>query len=435
MKKAKGIGVYILFCLMALVLGAIAGIIVWGILMLINLLTGVIWEKIPAAIAGGSPGFLYYLVIGVAGAVIIGLLQKRNGILPDEMDEVLAKIKKTGRYSYKNIGAITIAAMMPLIFGAAIGPEAGLTGVIAGLCYWVADSLRARRGRLGEMLDEKSDQGSSLAETGIAVVLSVIFRNPLMGIVGNIEPNGSDEHYKTKFLKKGARIPFYILGVVGALLGVFLIGKLINAEALGLPRFQPDREFGFDQLKWYPLLILIGIGLAMFYLLVKKITEVLSGKIKQYRILSCLIPGICIAFAAFLIPDILFSGESQMGPLSLSWTTSSAGYLITVCLLKILLSNVCISFGWRGGSIFPIIFCGASAGFAFALVTGMDGTLAVAVLCGAMYGYISRKPLLVIAVLCICFPITFIIPVAIGAFIASKIPVPGKKKVQEAAGT
>ena len=81
--------------------------------------------------------------------------------------------------------------------------------------------------------------------------------------------------------------------------------------------------------------------------------------------------------------------------------------------------------GWLGGNIFPLIFSGVSAGYALAAVVGMDGTVAVAVTVAALCSYVMRKPVTVTAVLLLCFPVTYIIPILAAGFIASKIPVPG----------
>ena len=35
-----------------------------------------------------------------------------------------------------------IAALLPLLIGSSVGPEAGLTGIIVGLCYWAGENLK-----------------------------------------------------------------------------------------------------------------------------------------------------------------------------------------------------------------------------------------------------------------------------------------------------
>ena len=100
-------------------------------------------------------------------------------------------------------------------------------------------------------------------------------------------------------------------------------------------------------------------------------------------------------------------------------------------LAKMLLVNLCISLGWRGGSIFPLIFSGVAAGYAFAAITGIDPNFAVAAMTAGLYGYVSRKPVMTVAVLLMCFPPVYIFPLAGAAVIASKVPIPPKMHEEE----
>ena len=54
----------------------------------------------------------------------------------------MGKVKGEGRYPYDHLGKRSLSALLPLLFGGSVGPEAGLTGVIAGLCTWVGDRMR-----------------------------------------------------------------------------------------------------------------------------------------------------------------------------------------------------------------------------------------------------------------------------------------------------
>ena len=100
----------------------------------------------------------------------------------------------------------------------------------------------------------------------------------------------------------------------------------------------------------------------------------------------------------------------------------TAAALVVSALVKIFLVNACIGLGWRGGSIFPMIFSGAMMGYAFALLTGMDGAFAAAVMIASFYSYIIRKPVAVIAILFLCFPVSYILPIGVAAFVAAKVP-------------
>ena len=53
------------------------------------------------------------------------------------------------------------------------------------------------------------------------------------------------------------------------------------------------------------------------------------------------------------------SGEEQMGVLMKEYAGYMAIALIGAAFLKIILTNLCIQFGLKGGHFFPVIFCGS----------------------------------------------------------------------------
>ena len=75
-----------------------------------------------------------------------------------------------------------------------------------------------------------------------------------------------------------------------------------------------------------------------------------------------------------------------------------------------------------------MIFSGVSLGYAMAMILGIEPVFAVAVVTAALCGYTMRKPVMVIGVLLLCFPVTIIVPLAAAAYLGSIIPVPGAKK-------
>ncbi len=55
------------------------------------------------------------------------------------MQAVMGKYKKTGRIDDRFVHKALLSAIIVLIFGAGLGPEAALVGIIGGLCTWVGD--------------------------------------------------------------------------------------------------------------------------------------------------------------------------------------------------------------------------------------------------------------------------------------------------------
>ena len=413
MKKTAGI---FMFAVLSMLMGGAAGAVIWLILKVMNAGIEVIWTRIPESL-GLSGTLVYSLAVCTAGGILIGLGQRRFGALPENLHQVMGKVKADGGYPYDRLHIIALTALLPLVFGGAVGPEAGLSGFIAGICTLIGDRLKY-----------KGDRVAAMAETGIAAAVGVIFGSPLFGIVGNLEPDDRSEKYREKLVSKKSRILIYCAGVAGGMLAMKGLSTVFGSSG-SLPRFAREHAVGFDQWKWSILLIAAGILAGVVFLLFQKLTACAGRLMQNRKIVSAAAAGVLLGVIGHFIPESMFSGEHQMAELIEKWTEYSAWILILAAAAKMLLVNVCINFGWRGGNIFPMIYAGVAVGYAFALATGMenaasvlDGGFAVAMTVSAMCGYIMRKPLMVVAVLLLCFPVTYIIPIAAAAFVASRVP-------------
>ena len=104
-----------------------------------------------------------------------------NGDYPEEMTVVFAKLKQNGTYPYRKILVLLVAALLPLIFGSSVGPEAGMVGIVVALCCWAGENLRFA-----------GSQSAYYSRVGASVSLSVLFRSPLFGILDEMEQAGED---------------------------------------------------------------------------------------------------------------------------------------------------------------------------------------------------------------------------------------------------
>ena len=107
------------------------------------------------------------------------------------------------------------------------------------------------------------------------------------------------------------------------------------------------------------------------------------------------VAGLAIAFAAGTgksSSEVLFSGQTQLGPL----VTSSANY--TVAALLLLIACKALAYGaslssFRGGPIFPAMFIGAAGGMAMSHLPGLPLVPALAMGIGAMSVVMLKLPL------------------------------------------
>ncbi len=393
MKKIKN---NVLLLLYTVILGSIVGAIIWAFLRIMNLGIEFIWDFIPSKI--DFP--LYTILVCAVGGLLIGLWKKKFGDYPEELGTVLGKVKKTGRYPYNNIFSTIISALLPLISGASIGPEAGLTGVIAGLCSWVGDKLKLYFKEVKE-----------LTQIGMSATLGSIFHSPLFGF---IEPIESD---KDVVLPKTSKIVLYFTAILSSF-GVFLLlGKLFRGRA-GLESLVTDKVDLWQYLYAIPLAA-IGILAGYLYFLFKKLTFSLEQKFKKYTIIRGAVGGLLLGISGTILPLTMFSGEHQMSEVMSDAETIGAVMLIVIAVVKLLLTNICIDSGLKGGHFFPIIFCGISIGCAMSLILGIDIVFSASIVTTALVGHTLKKPLATVLLLMIVFPVK-LIPIMLFVAIAAK---------------
>ena len=365
-----------LFCA---IIGAVAGALVWLILKIMAVGMTFLWEWIPERIS-----FPFYTIaVCVIGAFIVGLFRKKYGDYPEDLESVIAKVKTEKRYEYKNMLVMIIAALLPLLMGSSVGPEAGLTGIIVGLCCWAGENLKFARHHAKEY-----------SRIGIAVSLSVLFHAPLFGIFEVEE----DQDVEIPKLTKGSRIFIYGIALASG------IGIYSGLSAL----------FGAG---------LSGFLLALFYKGTHALTGYAATKIPP--VLREVVAGLILGIIGIFLPAILFSGEEQLGILIDDYAKYLPIALIGIAFLKIMLTNLCIQFGLKDGHFFPVIFAGVCMGYGVALFicgpTGGHTVFAAAVVTATLLGCIMKKPIAVTMLLFLCFPVKMFFWIFVAAVIGSKL--------------
>jgi len=414
----------VVMILLALVLGAVAAAVSWAFVFAMGLSYEYLWQELPVLLA--IP-FLP-VIICLIGGLAIGLWERFVCPPPLLLEDSLEIISKDKRFPYKGLPKTLVSSFLPLAFGGAVGPEAGLVNIIAGLCTWVGDKLKAA-----------GVASTELAEAGLAATMTALFGAPIAGLVVPLE--GRFEAAKVKGasapsldsapkeapvsaspLSKRNKLVFYLAAIVGGLAIMLTLSHFFGG-GLGLPRFERTEWDPGDFLLCIPLALLGVLGGYLFHT-ADKLTGRLADLLKKKVIIRTVLCGLTIGLIGSFLPFTLFSGEEQMGELMQRYSSLGAGILITTGVVKICVCPLCVNMGWRGGNIFPVIFAGISLGYGISLATGLDPTFCITVLATSICSAVMRKPLIAIAVLLLCFPVTDIIFMAIAGLIAGLLPLP-----------
>ena len=344
-----------LFVASVIVTGAIAGAFVWLLLFAMNLGITFIWDRLPAHFGPYFP-----LAACLVGGLVIGLFAKKFGSYPEDLNQVMAKVKRDGRYDYDKLGVMSVSALLPLFFGGSVGPEAGLTGAVAGICTWVGDRMKR-------------------------------FGSDFLGL--------------------------------GALFG----------GGLSLPRFT-DIHVGATELLWLVPLALVGAAGGWLFCAFDGLFERLSERMGERPVAKALIAGLVLALMGIALPFTMFAGETQAEQLGEVWGTMTAFALLATGFGKVLVTPLCIRFGWRGGHFFPVIFAGIAIGYGMATLTGADPVFCLCACTAALVGGVMRQPLMTVLLLFLCFPVKGIVVMLAAAALGAAVPLPKALRAEQAEG-
>ena len=402
---------HILFLLFAALTGCTVAVIIWVFLKVCNLGVAVVWDYFPTYV--DSP--LYTMILCLFGGLIIGIFHKKYGDFPETIQQVIHRLKTEKRLTYKNIPIVMAATFLSLFFGGAVGPETGVVGVLAGLCFWAMDQLYMARDTMEELLRKKP---------GISGFH--LFRFMAAGLL--LDPQRCGFQKSTIWTKNEG-----ILAAVSAVISGFILYELLNfffGRCINIPHLDGG---AVDKLDVLFLLILIAVGIFAGYLFMvfKKITTFFFGNLakKGLTIINALLGGLALGLIGSFIPMTMFSGGNEIQIMQYEYLQYTPVLLIIIGVIKLLLTNICIQSGWKGGHFFPVIFSGLSIGYGMAILLDCNQILSVIVVCGALLGTITQQPLGALAISLLFFPVKDLGWIIVASFIGGCIPMPKPLRV------
>lgn len=391
--------------LLALAVGFCVGAVVWAALGISSLLVKLLWADLRSVFDVAW----YPLALCTIGGLVIGLWTRFSGTRIELLDSVMGQVKRTGGYHVKSVPKSLVSFFLPLAFGGSIGPEAGLTGLIAAACTWIGTTLK----RAGL-------KAKSVTDLTLSATLSAVFGTPFLGIVATADdgmPRAEDYAFR-----RPAKIVLYTAAAFGAFGGISLISSIPGMSS-GLPRFGAF-DAGPLEYAWFVPIVVAGWLLAMLFHGAETAAAKLGARLAAYPVLSALLCGVLIGLAGTFLPDVLFAGEEQSTEIMGTWTSMGAATLLLTGALKLVATPLCQHLGWVGGHFFPSIFAGISFGYGLAALTGIEPLFCVTVCVTSLVAGIMRKPFAALALLILCFPLDGVLWMGLAAVLGAALPMP-----------
>jgi H+/Cl- antiporter ClcA len=364
---------YLILLGLAAVLGVPISAAAFGFLALVAQLQQWLFSDLPRALGLGSEPLWWPLpllaIAGVLVALTIRYLPGNGGHSPAD------GFKVGGAPTPSELPGVVLAALATLSLGVVLGPEGPLIALGGGLA--VLATRLARR-------NVPPRTTAVVASAGSFASISTLFGSPILAAFLLMEVSGLGGATLDVVLVPGllaAGVGSLVFIGLGAWTGLGTFSLVIP----DLPKFvRPDAaEFGWA----------IGIGLAapLVAFGIRWLARFLRPYVERRILLltpvvGLVVGGLAIVYAASTgrsSSEVLFSGQSALGPLLEHAAGYSAGALVLLFVCKGLAYSVSLS-SFRGGPIFPAMFLGAAGGVALSHLPGLPMVPAVAMGIGAM---------------------------------------------------
>lgn len=399
---------YGLVLFFAVAAGLLTGFLVWFFFLCLQTGKDLLWPQDAHYLIDRR---LYTAAVLFSGAVLTGMIQKTWPGYPKGLHNLVSSIREKGSVEFDNVIGILLCTLVPLIFGSAVGPEASLMSFVLVVILYLCRKFKA------------SPLQTQIAQyIGVSAGLGACFLAPLFGFMEVIEQPMSLETEDEIIFPRTKRLIVYFTAILSAIIITTLLDHWIPAVA-GVPRFSPTSRIGRSEyLLFLPVSLIAGFTGTLFRFFSYAEGKVLKP-VEDRPVFKAVLAAAVMYVAFEYFPLVQFTGESQIETLIVNYHAYTPAYLFATTLLKLFMTSLCVMCGWRGGNLYPTIFSGVCMGYGFALLFPYaDSVFLVAVSAGALCGGVLRKPMAIITLLLLCFPVNLIVWVFAAAFIGSLIP-------------
>ncbi len=401
-----------------LVLGAIVGVPIaagaYFFLKLVSLSQGWLYQSIPSSLGYHKAPIWWPLpILAIAGLLVALVIQSFPGHGGEEPSE---GFKPPSGPNPANLPGLFLAALVTLVSGAVLGPEAPLI------------AMGGASGALIIHLIKKDAPAQAVVVIGAAgsfAAIATLLGSPIVAAFLLMEAVGLGGPLLGIVL-----MPGLLAAGIGSLIFIGLDGLTgfgtFSLSVAGIP--------SFPQVNGYEFLWAIGIGLlaAVVGSGIRRGSLVVARIVSKRRLLLTPVIGVLVALCAIIFQEttthsgsnVLFSGQYSLGPLldqAKGWTAGALVLLVACKGVGYLLSLS----SFRGGPIFPSMLVGAAGGMALSHLGGLPMIAGAAMGIGGMMAVMLRLPMtsVLITALFLSADATHLVPLIIVsvvvAFVAS----------------
>jgi H+/Cl- antiporter ClcA len=374
---------YIALLVLAAIIGVPISAAAYFFLALVSKLQGWVFTDLPKGLGfHGEP--LWWpipplVLAGVLVALTIRYLPGKGGHSPADGFKVGG-----GPPVPAELPGIVLAALATLSLGVVLGPEAPLIALGGGLGVLAVRLVKR---------DAPPRTATVVAAAGSFAAVSTLLGSPLLGAFLLMEASGL----------AGAMLELVLVpGLLAAGVGSLIFLGLDHLTGLGtfslaIPGLPHVGTPTGAEFLWALVIgviaALLGSGIRWFGLFLRSYVE--RWILLATPVAGLAVAGLAIAFAAGTgkgSSEVLFSGQSALGPFITNSASYTVGALLLLLVCKGIAYGVSLS-GFRGGPTFPALFLGAVGGAALAHLPGLPLIYGVAMGIGAMCAVMLRLPL------------------------------------------
>ena len=374
---------YVALLVLAAIIGVPISAAAYFFLALISKMQAWIFTDLPKGV--GFPAeplwwpILPLVLAGLLVALTIRYLPGKGGHSPADGFKVGA-----GPPSPIELPGIVLAAFATLSLGVVLGPEAPLIALGSGLGVLAVRLVKR---------DAPPRTATVVAAAGSFAAVSTLLGSPLLGAFLLMEASGLGGAMLELVL-----VPGLLAAGVGSLIFIGLDHLTgLGTFSLAIPGLPHVGSPTGAEFLWA---LAIGIIAAPLGCGIRWLGLFLRPHVERWMLLAMpvvglAIAGLAIAFAAGTgknSSEVLFSGQSALGP----FITNSASYTVGALLLLLVCKGIAYGASlssFRGGPTFPGMFLGAVGGVALSHLPGLPLVYGVAMGIGAMTVVMLRLPL------------------------------------------